>query len=450
MREQRIIPEPFEMLDILRCSGSVCGNCHGYMVIKGHINKDLEEEYLQMLSGDVWVNVKVYDESEKSDVLFSGIVTEGCIEVENGLKSLQLTIKTGTFLMDLKEHTRTFQNKGASYKTVLDTLTSPYPESGYIMVKGGGQTIGRFLCQYQETDWQFAKRLGSYCNTILYPNYIGAGVKYYFGMPHGESQGRISSTEYYLNRTGNGMSYCVRLRELFNIGDTVSFLGRNLRIISRKTEFENGELYHTYELMQQEKGMADFAYNDSLTGVSLSASVTNVEGTNVCVSIMEDENQKASGSRWFPYATVYSSPDGTGWYCMPETGDEVRIYFPSNKEDEAYVFSSVHMTSRDSNERCNPDYKSIMNKQGKEILFKPDSILITNNAGMSLELSDEEGISIISDKKIVLESEKAIEITSINDRVDIVAPKQISLKQGNTNMVLSDNLTMRGAKVRLD
>ena len=70
-----------------------------------------------------------------------------------------------------------------------------------------------------------------------------------------------------------------------------------------------------------------------------------------------------------------------------------------NNENEAYAFHSVHTKSTDSNERVNPDYKSFMNKQGKEILLKPDSILITNNDGMSVELSDEEGISIISDKK---------------------------------------------------
>lgn len=53
-------------------------------------------------------------------------------------------------------------------------------------------------------------------------------------------------------------------------------------------------------------------------------------------------------------------------------------------------------------------------------------------------------------KKIILQSEEAIEITSVNERVDIVAPQQIALQQGNTQMVLSDNLTMRGAKIRLD
>lgn len=191
-------------------------------------------------------------------------------------------------------------------------------------------------------------------------------------------------------------------------------------------------------------------YNDKLTGVSLDATVTGVKGTNVTVSINKDENKASSGSRWFPYATVYSSPDGSGWYCMPEKGDSVRLYFPSDRESEAYVLSTAHLSAGSSGRRSNPNNKSLMNKQGKEILFKPDSILITNNNGMSLELSDEAGISIVSDKKIVLESNEAIEITSVNENIDLVSSAKISLKQGNTSMVLSDKMVMQSTKVRLN
>ena len=93
--------------------------------------------------------------------------------------------------------------------------------------------------------------------------------------------------------------------------------------------------------------------------------------------------------------------------------------------------------------------RSEINRE-KEILLKPDAILITNNRGMSLELSDDDGISIISDKKIVFESEEAIEITSVSANIDLVSPQKISLKQGNTSMVLSDSMIMQGTKVRLN
>lgn len=450
MREQMIILEPFEMMDILQCSGRVCGDSHGYMLIKGHISGNKEETYLRMLLDDTWVSVQTCSEDGKKSILFSGIATEGYIENENGVKALSLTIRTGSFLMDLKDHMRTFQDSKTTYDKILSVLTDSYPDKGFIMTKGKGQGIGEFLCQYQETDWQFARRLASYCGVGLFPNYVGNGVKFYFGLPHGVNRGEINATEYFQKQTMNELIYGVKLREIFDIGDTVIFQGKLLHVISRETEYTKGELYHLYELTLQQNKALDLMHNDNLTGVSLKASVTGVEGTSVSVSVKGDENGNESGSRQFSYATVYSSPDGSGWYCMPEVGDEVRLYFPSSREGEAYVFSSVHLKSENGDERSNPDFKSIMNKQGKEILFKPDSILITNNAGMSLEMSDEDGISIISDKKITLQSDKAIEIISVEECVDIIAPKQISLKQGNTDMVLSDRLTMKGAKIRLD
>lgn len=451
MREQRIILEPFELLEVLECSGRIAADCHGTMTVKGYINSEMEEEYMQMLLEEVWATIKVSDDNGKIGTLFSGVVTEGYIEVENTVKILSITIKTGSFLMDLAGHTRTFQNKETSYETVLSVLmnSKSYSNGGVIIENGKGKSIGRFLCQYQETDWQFAMRLAGHFGTILYPNYIGSGVKFYFGMPYGKNRGEINPTEYYLKQADQ-MTYGMKMRDMFDIGDNVIFHGRKLYIVTRDTEFEQGELIHSYELMQSEKKSSGIIYNDSLTGGSLAGTVTKVEGTDIMVSFHEDENKAACGSRWFSYATIYSSPDGTGWYCMPEIGDTVGVYFPSHNEEEAYASNSMHMESANHEERINPDYKSLMNKQGKEILFKPDSILITNNAGMSLELSDEDGISLISDKKIVLQSESAIEITSVSDKVDIVAPQQITLSQGNTQMVLSDNLTMRGAKVRLD
>ncbi|MBD5480402.1 MAG: hypothetical protein HDR14_14140 [Lachnospiraceae bacterium] len=450
MREQRVILEPFELLDILQCTGMVAANTHGYMAIKGHIGKEKEEGYLKLLSGDVWATVKLCDEDGKVSTLYTGIVTESEIEVDNGLKTLEIVIKTGSFLMDIKKHIRSFQKKSYPYREMLKSFADSYQNYEFIMQKGREESANTFLCQYKETDWEFAKRIAMLCSTVLYPNYIGSGEKYYFGMPVGQNRGKIDLTEYVLKQTQKGVIFEGIIRDVFDIGDIVNFLGKDLYVISRKTEYKQNELYHTYEFSEEEKGTNESIYNDNIIGVSLDATVTGVSGTDVTISISADENKMFSGSRRFPYATIYSSPDGSGWYCMPEEGDNVRLYFPSNEENEAYVACSLHMTSEDNNQRVNPNHKSIMNKQGKEILLKPDSILITNNNGMSLELSDNKGISIISDKKIRFESKEAIEITSTNENVDLVSSQKISLEQGSTAMTLSDNLVVRGTKVRLD
>lgn len=450
MREQRIILEPFELLDILKCTGIVGANMHGHMTVKGHIEKEKEEEYLQILVGDVWASVQLCDENGAMYPLYTGIVTEGRIEVENGLKTLEVVIKTGSFLMDIKKHSRSFQKSGYTYAEILSSLAGSYSNYSFVMEKGRGESVNKFLFQYKETDWEFAKRVAKNCNTVLYPNYVGIGEKFYFGMPIGKSRGKINLTEYICKQTEKGVIFEGTVRDVFDIGDTINFLGKNLYAISRKSEYQRGELYHTYEFAEKEKASEEPLHNDNLIGVSLEAAVTGIRGTNVTISISGDENTTATGSREFPYATVYSSVDGSGWYCMPEKGDNVRLYFPSNDENEAYVANSLHEASEDNSRRVNPNHKSIMNKQGKEILFQPDSILITNNQGMSLELSDSKGISIISDKKITFESSEAIEITSIHENVDLTSSKKISLIQGDTATVLADNLVMRGNKVRLD
>lgn len=47
------------------------------------------------------------------------------------------------------------------------------------------------------------------------------------------------------------------------------------------------------------------------------------------MSIDDDEND--SGDKAFlNYATVYSSPEGGSWYCMPEVGDMVIVKFPDD------------------------------------------------------------------------------------------------------------------------
>ena len=196
MREQRVVLEPFGLSEILQCSGVVCANQHGFMMVKGYMKKEKEGEYLKLLGSSVWASVMVYDEWGKAGVLFTGVVTDGEISVENGLKTLKVKIKTGSFLMDLETHIRTFQSPGCTYDEIFASFGASYQEYGYIMEAGNRKSINRFLCQYQETDWQFAKRLANLCHTVVYPNYIGSGEKLYFGRPMGTNRGGVTLTEY--------------------------------------------------------------------------------------------------------------------------------------------------------------------------------------------------------------------------------------------------------------
>ena len=135
-------------------------------------------------------------------------------------------------------------------------------------------------------------------------------------------------------------------------------------------------------------------------------------------------------------------------YCMPEAGDRVRLLFPDTDEGNAYVVSSVHMEG--GQDRVNPAHKSFMNKQRKEILFTPDAIILRNNQGLALEMKDEEGIKIISDKDIIMQAEKSITINSKNAHISMEAEDALSMKQGSTALSLNKTIKMSGGRINMN
>lgn len=188
-------------------------------------------------------------------------------------------------------------------------------------------------------------------------------------------------------------------------------------------------------------------HQKEIIGLSLIGKVKAVEGEQVQLSLEDDENQQ-SGNRWFAFSTVYSSPDGAGWYCMPEIGDTARLYFPTEEDGDAYVSSAFHENAG-GGLRTEPSNKIWRNKEGKEIRLTPDKILITNNKGMSVELSDQQGIKIKSNASVTVEASDDISISSSGAGLELAASNKILLRQGSNTMELSDGIKISGSTVKM-
>ena len=204
---------------------------------------------------------------------------------------------------------------------------------------------------------------------------------------------------------------------------------------------------YTYFMKSRAALQVPLFWNDKIKGCSLLGNVTNVKNEKVQMVFYDDENQENSGKYWFSFSTVYSSADGSGWYCMPEIGDRVRLYFPASQESKAYVASAYH--EEGSSLRQHPERKFWRNKDGKEIQLSPERIVLTNNDGTYIELSDNDGIEIVSEGSVTIKAKENLHIRSQESSIELSAPKQIYLKQGNTEMNLGGNVSMQGAKIRL-
>ena len=75
---------------------------------------------------------------------------------------------------------------------------------------------------------------------------------------------------------------------------------------------------------------------------------------------------------------------------------------------------------------------------------------MTNNKGMSIELSDQEGIKIVSDKAIIIRSDSSVDITSTTSTLNVTAPERVTFKQGGTEMDMQNKLSLKGARIHLD
>ncbi len=444
---------------VLNCEIHMEANSHGSAKVVGIIDENSEESCMNTITSNSWFTIIGSDENRKEKNLFAGVIYESSLNNENGLLILTIELVGGTALMDVTKNTRTFQNTGLSYDSLYGIIDESYGAK-HILYSGSG-SIGNFTIQYGETDWEFIKRMAANRNTCILPSYKNESLQYYVGVPGGSSTGvDLNVTEYTIKKVLNDyyykkseeskavgaintLAYTFENREFLSLGSSVIINNRKLYIYKVDSTYVGGELVNKYEGRNINGFKVDKYNNYKIVGASIEGSVQAVSKEKVQVSLGTDV---AGASIWFNYATVYSSPDGAGWYCMPEVSDSVRVYFPSEDGNDAYAINSVHVNG---NDRSDPSKKFIKNKSNKQIEITNSSLKITNNKGMTIKLDDNEGISIISDKNILLEGKNDVQIISDTKSVILQAPESIKLKQGNTTLKLNKEISLEGSEVKL-
>lgn len=462
MRDYRIKVEPFGYVALQNVEIHKRLNCHADAKILMRIKDDKREEYLSTLSEDTWLKVTAEGEGGTNAILFCGIVTDFAMEQDGYETTLRLEAKSGTVLMDDKEHFRLFQNKDTVCSLLYEQITAAYEGGKVKFAEGEDDRTENVLMQYRETDWEFLKRLASLHNRYLIPDTLQKGCAYTVGLPEGmEKKWEMTDITLTLNafeyqqKMRNGvkelqmtdmLTLSVTDREIYQLGDFILYEGGKYCIYDITTRYIGAECVHEYKLRRKEGLQTLPAEHQGIAGCSFEAEVTGVQKDTVQIDMKGDEWKALDGKKWFSYATVYSSPDGTGWYSMPEVGDTVRLYVP-DQESRCLVVSSVHKETDSA--RQNPDYKSFKTKYGKEILFTPDSILITNNQGMMVEMNDQEGITMTSDKDILIQAKDNMTIASGSASLLIAAEDIVQVKQGGTTMTLSDDIYFTGGEFRI-
>ena len=452
MRAELLYVEGFDFININTYESTIIPNQHGTVFIKGNIRKENRQDCLARVGELVKVSAKTDENTMK--LMFFGIIKECDIKSNGDVHELSLEIVSQSIEMEKKEHFRTFQKTSTPYEEIFELIVKEYKKGAFIIAaeKQGG--VNGFSCQYRENDWEYIKRLAGNNEDVIYPDYMTEGVRFFMGVPNGRDVGEIKSEYYefgtvekeYLGIPLEDVTYKLVLRDIYDIGDNAIFNREKLKVISRKSRFEHNEIINEY-LLAREGSLRGVPYdNERLSGAAVFGKVTGVENELVSVALDDDENDNV-GQSLLSYATIYSSPDGGGWYCMPEIGDRVMVKFPDSKDSNAYVQNAIHVGA--GNGRDNPKVKFFKNKEGKEIRLSPESIIITNNNGTSIELIDDDGVYIKSRGVLSIDANLEVDIESKSSSIKVISKDSIQLNQNGTQMEISDRAITRGSKVYL-
>lgn len=433
---------PFAMTELLDCRIFKRVNEHMEAFASGYLaEKDCgilkDPEKIREIS------IEAADESGERKSIFRGVLCGLAIEKEGGLTKIEIRAKSRTVLLDRAEENYLYHSRKQTYKSIVRDLASRTDQVRVIYGEASSGACG-IVAQYGETDWEFLKRLASQTGEVVVADCTNDRICIYFGMPE-KRQEELDVTACKLYSEGGMAEYVAESRDVLELCTPVIFAERKLYVYEAETRLLGSEPVTKYRLRGR-RGFQTKAYsNEKLRGASLLAEVAEVSREKLRIRSEYSRPEGEEDTAWFSFATVYSSPGGTGWYCMPEEGDQVRLHFPDHTEEHAYVLNAVHLEAL-GEQRKKPEEKSFRTKYDKEIRLTPDRILITNHKGMEIELDDEKGISIKSSRDIRVVSEDGIELES-GKRTQIHARQGILFRENHNSLAIADGIRHTGLTI---
>lgn len=422
-----------------------------------------KDKYVNMTKIQTSIEIKHEGDSGTTN-LFKGIVTDIEVKAVRDIYYVRIDCISHTFSVDLKIKNRSFQNKDMPYTGLIDEVIKDSSGVDYIDVAAKSKKIEKFIVQYNETDWEFLKRMASHFNAPLVADACSDKPKFWFGVPQGSGKGNLEQFNYSVSKKIGDFRYSsenfiegidekdftyfdVETDMLLNIGDSISYQNKNLYVAQATTVLKDGVVTNNY-LLTPEKGMSqNLILNKNVQGASVEGKVIEIKEDNLRLHLEIDEEQKKEEAFWFPYSTPYTTEGQTGWYCMPELDDRVKLYFPTDKEEEGVVINSIRRRIVEGDYITDPDVKYFRTKFGKELMFSENEIMITGKddevlirlIGKKGE-DGEEGIVIYSAKDILIKSDKDLMIDS-KSNVLISAKSSISMKINDNNKIHIDSKT---------
>lgn len=404
-------------------------NEHTVLKLTGILKNEAKDSDISSTTNNK--TIEVYYVEDESTTLFYGVVTNIEINVELDVYTLNIEAKSMSHLMDIKLKSKSFQDTSMTTHNLIDSIMQNYSGSNYIL-NIPDEEVKELLIQYEETDWEFLKRIAAKYNQGLFPTMDGKAIQFIMAVPEWHRELKSTNINYKIYKNLDDykymlenylkdanevdyMTYEIENYEILKLGDNIHFQGQAFYVYEGIYEIKNGILINNYKLRIKSGLRQERKFNTKIIGSSIDGKIIQVQSDLVKVHLNIDKVQAKGTAYWFKYSTMSASTDGSGWYCMPEIGDSVRVYFPTKDEDEAFAVSAVSGYQQGSGEAedrmGNPDNKYLRTANDKQVKLTPGGIFISCDSGQAeMSLTSDGTLSITSQNNININAEQNIKI----------------------------------------
>lgn len=369
-------------------------------------------------------------------IVYSGLVEKAAIFTLSGYTQADITLSSGSVLLDEERKSRSFQDAGMTYGQVVDKVLDGYTGSGVIFSKYKNTPIGGPIIQYQETDWEFLMRLASQLGMRLIPETGKAAPRFYFGIKKGKKSENLVEEEYetglssrYYELGGSQLGIDKKKFVYYNIisiqnrqlGDNVTFHGRNLKICEKKGGLEGGQMIYQYQLAEEESLQEKIRYNTRIAGMTLHGTVLSSEKETVKLHLEIDQKQDKATA----YSYEWVPESGSTMYCMPQNDTQVSLYMGSADEKQAKVVNCVRTNGATAEGMSDFSQRGLATEYGKNLNLHADSVGVSAG-GQNMSLDDGKGTALESELALSITAKQAIQVQS-DTGIRVEVPTQVCI-----------------------
>ena len=390
-------------------------NEHAILKLDGLMNNISDESRCDLIGKKMSL---FFEEDEVNIPVFTGIIQESRLIFKGEECHIKLKCISSSYEFDKDKKCNFYQNTHMTYRQMLDLVSGK--GRNILFTCGSGLEINTPLLQYEETDWEFCKRIASQFGSVVIPEITGEYPQISVGVIGGK-QYQIEDTNDYkcqmewgdyrkkrLLYQCNSKDFCIYTVSgslNYMLGDKVWFKDSKKIVTSKHVSFKNGLIQVEYKLgSEAAAGMKPY-YNHRICGLCLKGTVKWTSKEKIKINLDLERKKEPFDEELFEFEYVPVS--GNIMYAMPEKGTRVQLYFSNEKENSGIVIGSV-------NEKI--DYpesseKTFQTKEGKRLDFQSAQMGLSSEISqISMALSDRLGINMFTQKDICINAKNSIKV----------------------------------------